>query len=367
VLAAAAVIPVARLPLVQDLENRLVDLRFSISAPRAPSAALAIAIIDEATLAADPESKPTTAYQDELAEVLGSAFTRGVTGVGLDLILPEFWNRSDAFVRFVLTHHDRLALALHTKDEKVYGRSFAEGLITAVLGPDQAARMFGFANLQQDRDGAVRVQTSGFTDLPGRWAPTLPSRITSILGERARQAPAAATTGWVDYRIDWRQIPTWSWKDLPEVLDSRPEEIEGRFLIVGSDIEGSGDSSYPLPHPEPLPDEAPGVIVQALMVETMIAGFPVDEPGAWVPVVAGLLLWPVLMLGLWARRVAAGVAATALFLALYAALGLGLFVWHSQLLELAAPLVTFGLASTAAVALRWKLPARPQPSSGRTR
>jgi CHASE2 domain-containing sensor protein len=183
-----------------------------------------------------------------------------------------------------------------------------------------------------------------------------------------RPAPAERVPeSWIDYRIDWRQIPRWSWRDLSTVVEGRPEELSGRFLIVGSEIEGLGDSSYPLPHPEGLPEDAPGVILQALMVETMLAGHPIRSHGDLVAVLASAMLLPLVLAVLYSRRTAVGVASILVFTASYVGLGSAAFVGWGRLVPLASPMIVFTLAAATAVGVRWQLPERPQRSTGRTR
>jgi len=354
---------------IQDLENRLVDSRFRHSAPRAPSPQLAIAVLDDASLDARPDLT-LIEYNEEFARVLGPAFAAGVVGVGLDFLAPKQWGESAIFERFVLEHSDRLVLGMHSDqdDQNLVGDEFAEGLITAALGEEGAAQLFGYTNLTLDRDGAVRRVPPGWIDNRGRWQPLLSARIASIVLGSEVPDEARDDAFWVDYRIDWRQIPRWSWSELELVIEREPEALTGRFLIVGSDIEGFADSSFPLPHPAGMPEHAPGVVLQALMANTLLDSRPIRGPLRWVTPVVACLMFPFVLMTLWSERALPSLSAWLLFVIGFAAAGYVLFLWHAVMVKLAPVLVVFPLAMAAGVALRWTLPARPVRSvSGRTR
>jgi CHASE2 domain-containing sensor protein len=354
---------------VKDLENRLVDSRFRHSASRAPSPQLAIAILDDASLDARPDLT-LIEYNEEFARILEPAFEAGVVGVGLDFLAPRKWRESALFERFVLEHSDRLVFGIHSDpdDGKLVGADVVAGFITVVLGEEGAARLLGWTNFPLDRDGAVRRIPPGWVHELGHWHPTLSARIASIILGSEIPEVGREQAFWVDYRIDWRQIPRWPWSELHLVIEQEPEALAGRFLIVGSDIEGFADSSFPLPHPAGMPAHAPGVVVQALMASTLLDGCPIRGPVRWLPPLVAVLMFPFVMLTLWSERAVPTVMAWLGLVVGFAAAGYLLFLLQGLMVELAPALVIFPLAVATAVAIRWKLPSRPvRSATGRTR
>ncbi len=352
---------------IKDLEGHLVDARFATSARRSPNAKLAIALIDDATLSADPERKNMVDYHSEVAEVCSQALAGGATGVGLDFLLLRSWGESPSFAHFMLEHHQRLALPAHydEKEDRLVGPEVAEGLVTAALGPELSGAMFGYSNVTQDKDGVVRRNRLGYRGGTGDWTPVFASRVTSIVtGQPPAQAPLDNEL-WLDYRIDWRQIPSWSWKELRAVLARNPHALSGRFLLVGSDLAGSAESIFPLPRLPDMPAEAPGVVVQALMVNSLLDNAPIRGFVLTPPLFATALMFPAMLLVLWLPRVTSGLTALAALALAFGVAAFLLFSWRAQVVPLGAPLVALALAAVTVVALRSRLPARPLITAGR--
>lgn len=349
---------------VEDLEGRLVDLRFRLAAPRLPSPRLALALLDDATLEADPSDRLIADYHDEVAEVLGKALEAGAVGVGLDVVtdLPS-WR--EALTPLLLEHHERVVLALHWdgERERYKGQELVEGSVTVVLGENAAAAMLGLVNLDQDRDGTVRRSRPGWRDAGAGVRPAFAARVATIASGSPLTTEAAEGPFWVDYRVDWRSLPHWSWHQLAEVIATRPEAVRGRFLLVGGDIEGYGDTGYPLPHRDGRLGAVPGVVVQSLIACTLLDGCPVRGPVLWVPASSCVLLFPLALAVLWWRSPAAALALCGAALLLHAVVALVLFIGAARVVPVAAVVVVYPLAIAVALALRWLLPSR---ADGRT-
>ncbi len=364
-LAAALAVVSSGWPVLEDLEGRLVDLRFGLSGARPPDDRLALALLDDATLDTDPARRRIVDYDQEVAAVLGRVLQAGALGVGIDMVLPDYWR--DAFEPLLLAYPDRVALALHwDRDTARYrGAELAEGPVTILLGPERAAGLFGLANLDQDADGVVRRMRQHLRDEGGVARPVFARKVASIVREAS---PDPGENGgqevdpgrfWVDYRVDWRSIPRWSWKDLAALAAERPDRLRGLFLMVGGDIEGYGDTAYPLSHPRGLPREAPGVVVQALLVNTLLDGQPLRGPVLWPSGLALAALLPLSLAVLWLRRLARALLLVGSALAAFAGLAFALFVAAQQVVPVAAVALVYPLAAAAALALRWRLPLRP--------
>lgn len=131
-------------------------------------------------------------------------------------------------------------------------------------------------NVLPDDDGYVRrvplgVETMGVT------RPSLPS----IVAER--QASAGETFA-IDYSIDPASVPRHSFIDLVEGRVPAAA-IAGKRIIVGATAIETGDR-YAVPRHGVLP----GVVIQALAAETLLAGPVPRDAGALLPLLAALAL-----------------------------------------------------------------------------
>jgi CHASE2 domain-containing sensor protein len=63
---------------------------------------------------------------------------------------------------------------------------------------------------------------------------------------------------------------------LPEVLEHEPGTFAGKLVIVGGDLAGSSDL-HRIPSRMGTPEAVPGVVLQALAVDTILSGYPVRE------------------------------------------------------------------------------------------
>ena len=198
----------------------------------------------------------------------------------------------------------------------------------------------------------------GWRDTEGGVRPTFAARVVEIIGGSPLPREAAEREFWVDYRVDWQAIPSWSWRELGGVIRRQPEALAGRFLLVGGDIEGYGDTSYPLPHRAGRPGEAPGVVVQGLIANTLLDGCPVHGPVWWVPVLSCSLLFPLGLAILWWRSPAVALALCAVALVAHLAVALALFMWGGAVVPVAAVAAVYPVAMAGTLALRWVLPSR---------
>ena len=195
--------------LLQGLEARSVDLRFAAAPARAPDPRLMLVVLDDASLEADPT--PLSGKADEFGRTLGRVFAAGARAVAIDLLLPREWSRSADFSRLVLEHEPRLTLgAASVPGGDTVGPECLAGLTAAALGPERAARLFGFVNLVEDPDGVVRRGRVRFRDAAGGERDSLPGRAArTFLGS----VPAGADPAfWIDHSADWRRLPRVSWK-----------------------------------------------------------------------------------------------------------------------------------------------------------
>ena len=206
-------------------------------------------------------------------------------------------------------------------------------------------------NVIPDSDGYVRriplgVETVGVT------RPSLPS----IVAER--QASAGETFV-IDYSIDPASVPRHSFIDL---IEGRvpAAAVAGKRLIVGATAIETGDR-YAVPRHGVLP----GVVIQALATETLLAGPVPRDAGALVPLLLALaLIAGTLRAGTRPVRCALFAVGTAALLAL-PLLGEAWFALSVRLAPALAALAVAGLGTLSLhIALRFRQRALVDQASG---
>ena len=357
---AALLLSLVQEPL-QALENRLVDARFRVAPARPPHPLLVVVLIDDATLAADPQ--PLIARSEEVAATLLQAVAQGAVGVGIDLLLPEQWSRSPTFADLVLRHSETLALAAFSPLEgPVVGPSAVSGVAAGVLGPSRVERIFGFVNLDEDDDGVVRRGRAAFRDVLGNRRPSFAARVAQILLARLPRDAVPPPEGryWIDFTLDWRRVERISWHHLAASLETEPERFRDRFVLVGADYAGSGDEAYRVPHPQGLPGEISGPLLQALSALTLLDGAPIREaPHGRTLFLAGFVAAAGAAALLLIRRLPLAGAVAIAAAAVWVAAAFALFLHGRILLPVSSFLAAHLTSIVIAAAARRQLPFSP--------
>jgi serine/threonine protein kinase len=360
VLAALVLVLGGRGSFLDHLENQTVDARFGFSSPRPPTSEILLLSIDEASLDADPT--PLLEKADQVGWVLRTAIEAGALGVAIDLLPSERWGESEEFARLMLEHPDRVVLAvMHGHDDRVVGSEVLGPLTMAALGPERARRLFAWVNLDLDEDGAMRRFRMAFLDQGGRWAPSFAARSAEVYLGRELAVTRPTARYWVDYTVDWRSWPKVSFKDAAAILEREPHRFSGRLVILGTEYAGTGDESFPVPHSSTLPARAPGFVLHALAVETIVQGCRLGG-GRRVAVSVVCLLAALLaagaalLLGRLRGLLVALVTASISYLALVALA----FYWLGWVLPVVAPVAAVLVSAVAAFGLRAVLPAPPR-------
>lgn len=340
---------------VQRLESLTVDARYAMAPARPPSGNVILLMLDDASLAADPVSPVQRA--DAFGRDLQRVIAAGARAVAVDFLLPASWSDSAPFTRLVLEHADRLTLAAYSSAAgDVVGPECIGGTTTVALGPERAAALFGFINLDQDADGVSRRARLHFRDLDGIPRPSFAARAALTFGTEGPPVHLQSEDErfWIDHRIDPAQFTRVSWKDLDVVLRQQPDVFRDRLVLAGADYAGSGDEPR-----VPIRERVPGVMLHAVSVETILDGFPVRSVrrGGLIllsAIVSGLLCGAALLL----RRTRRAIIVAAASLAWVVA-ALVLFAWGSLMTPLIVPLV-LGLAGSAiGLAVARRRPAHP--------
>jgi serine/threonine protein kinase len=327
------------LPPLPPVERRINDLRVRTSPGKTPDPRILLITIDEASLDSSPLSLADRA--DEIGRTLSGVFEAGADSVAIDLLLPAKWSTSESFSDLVLHHPESLTLAAFSApDGSLVGPECLDELTVAALGP-RTSQIFGFVNLDEDRDGAIRRGRLWFRDRSGSERPSWAARAAGWGQEQPRGF-------WIDTRIDWSRYSRISWRQVPIALRQSPGIFRDRLVLVGGEFHGSGDD-----YNRTARTVMSGLTLQALMVDTILAGMPLREPGrlrvlALAALAAGLAMAVVLC----TRRagpIAAWLAAAA---GLYLAVSFPVFWWTGLMLPVTSPLLLLLLGLLTATALQ---------------
>jgi len=287
-------------PLAANVENALADLRFRFVPARPPDDRIVLVSIDEPTLQADPTL--LTDKAEEMGTLLQKVMNAGPLGVGIDFLLPERWNQSPSFAKFVLANQDKLILASYvSQDGAILGSELLKGLIMAALGSEsRAERLLGFVNVEPDGDGRIRRASPGFPKADGSWIMSMPARAYALITGKELSPEVRKESLRLDYAIDGSKYRRVSWKDLPKILDDQPDAFRGRFVLVGGEYEGSQDV-HRVPRRAGLKaGEASGMIIQALTINTFLENRRIHEarpwPIAFLLAAAGMLFFSAILL-----------------------------------------------------------------------
>ncbi|MEO7271056.1 MAG: CHASE2 domain-containing protein [Vicinamibacterales bacterium] len=345
-----------RLPLVRGWEQWTVDARFALAGLRSPGPDIVLLLLDEAALQSDP--LPLAQRADQFGADLQRVFDAGARAVAIDFLLPASWSRSGPFTRLVVQHADRLTLAAFSSASgAVIGPEGVQGLITATLGQDRAASLFGFVNLDQDGDGVSRRARTSYRDGEGGWRPSFAGRAAASARRRDESALAAGTDGfWIDHTVDSGRFARVSWADLETTLRARPELFRNRVVLVGADYAGSGDQAV-----VPNRGTVAGVVLHALITETILSEYPVRPAGtAAITSAAGVTCAVLCAMVLLSRGSAWGLAPTLSTIAVYVGGALVVFRFARVVVPMAGPVLLWGTAAAAAWWLRRHRPPFPQ-------
>jgi serine/threonine protein kinase/CHASE2 domain-containing sensor protein len=361
--AAAIVLPLVLTPVwrsgvLQQLENRSVDARFLAAPTRAPDARLMMISLDESSLAADPT--PLTEKADEFGRELERVFAAGARAIAIDFLLPETWSRSKAFSDLILRHPEALTLgAFSSPGGIVIGPECLNALAAAALGPKRVSDLFAFVNLNEDSDGVSRRAHLSYLDQNGTqrdaWA------IRAVRNLDAALVPKTSSAVWIDHSVDWQRIERVSWKDLATTLEQQPDLFQDRLVLVGGDFVGFGGDYHRVPFRSDGAQGVSGLVLQALIANTILSGAPVREVAPFTfllgigLVVMTLMLAFLLSIG-WQRP--ALVVLTSV--PVYVGASFLLFLQMHVLLPLVGPMMTAAVAVALAFVLRTALPRFPE-------
>jgi CHASE2 domain-containing sensor protein len=342
-------------PCLSPVERRIGDWRVRMSPAKAPDPRILLITFDEASLDSSPLSLADRA--DEIGRTLSGVFAAGAQGVAIDFLLPAQWSTSSGFLELLLGHSRGLTLAVFSHpDGSVVGAECLDELTAAALGPQQASPLFGFVNLDEDRDGVIRRGRLWFRDRDGGQQPSWAARAASELRPELDWKGGTPRSFWIDTRIDWPRYSRISWRQVPTALRQSPGIFRDRLVLVGGEFRGSGDDYHRTARAA-----VSGLTLQALMVDTILAGMPVREPGKGLVLATAALAAALAMAGaLCGRRVGSATVWLILATGVYLAVSFPIFWWTGLMLPVTAPLLLLPIGLLAALALRRILPSAPE-------
>lgn len=264
----------SELRLAHMLEGRITDQRFALAPSTAANPNLMLVSIDDATL--DSDQRLLGERASEFAEMIDRIFASGAKAIAVDLLLPSRWSESQQFAKAVASHADRLVLALFSAPSgDVIGTECVNRLTAYMLGPQRYAALFGLVNLEEDEDRTIRRARLSYIDRGGGRRQSFASRSVEAAFPERISAIAAASPLWIDYSVPLRELTPISWKDVPARLSAAPALFRNRLVIAGATFAGSSDEHRA---PRVASDKlVSGQIVQAWIVNTILAGNPIHE------------------------------------------------------------------------------------------
>lgn len=343
-------------------ENWTINARFMAQPRQEPDPRILIVSVDDATLAADRTLIGERA--DEFARQLERVIAAGARGIAVDFLLPYSWSRSAAFSQFVLRHADNITLAAFSAPNgDTVGTECLAGLTAAALGPARLEPLFGLVNLDEDEGGVTRRARLFYRGRTGEkletWAARSVKNLTGRL-EPIQKPNSGSEIFWVNYAADWARFSRISWVDLPRQLTADPRTFEGRLVLVGGDFVAAGDDFHRVSAGGSAETAVSGIVLEALIVNTILSGFPFKEMQApWSLLILGMtsLLLIGAALCFSKRSEIAYVFGAAVLLSVLT--GFALFRWAGLILPLASLFLSALFALGSGLLLRSMLPAFP--------
>jgi len=334
------------LPACQSLEHRTRDFRFRLRPDHAPDPRIVLVSIDDATLAADQE--PLIARADEAGKYLERIFAGQPEAVGIDLLLPAQWSRSQAFQKLILRHSERLKLALlSTREGATLGVDCISPIVASVLGTGGVSKLFAFVNLE-DREPVRRARYS-YRDRASAQRPSLAAAVTG-------RNQTLDQVFWLDQSISLQALTRWSWKDVPHI---DPAIFHGRYVLLGAEYSGTEDV-YRIAERRGHSREISGLELHALIAATILEGSPIlDLSWTWTLLRRCLILTLSLALFLCAPRASLGACAALGAALVSVGIDLMVFRFGAILLPMAAEYASLCAGMGCAVLMRRQRPGFP--------
>lgn len=342
-------------PASAAVERRTVDLRLALASTRPPDPRILLIAVDEASLTED--SAPLASRADEFGRALEAIFDAGARAVAVDFVLPAQWSKSKPFSTLVLRHAESLTLAaFSTPGADSVGPECLGGLTAAALGPVRSSNLFGLVNLDQDPDGVIRRGRLRYRDETGAERSSWAARAARTLAPIDDQRPRVF---WIDETVQWTDYSRLAWRDVPAALQRTPGAFRDRLVLLGGDFVGSGDA-HRIISKDGSSTPVSGLVLQALMVDTILAGMPLREvSGLPVMLTFGLLTGLAVRAMLCLARPRRALLSVAGAMLTYFAIAQVAFLEARLLLPFTGPLLVAVIGLSLGTLVRGRLAAAP--------
>ena len=270
-------------PLVKEGDGRFLDAAFRLhqrlGARPAQGPEVVIVGLDEVSARAIPE--PLALYHRPLGQFMEAMALAGPAAVGLDIVLPEHsW---DQFVPGLDATLGRGLLRLKNKTHLVLGMTVDNQgprpvlpLFVTLAG----AKSFAFVQVAPDLDRVVRTYDNGLGE-DGRVVPTLAGELARPFGPRPRPGLIHFAVGRPFSYVPLGTVLAWLGNGQREDLQ---KAFAGKIVLLGSVIPFEDRFRLPVrlaAWEEPQNPDSPGVLLQAQIVRTLLAGASVQPLPAW--------------------------------------------------------------------------------------
>ncbi|WP_129794599.1 bifunctional diguanylate cyclase/phosphodiesterase [Sphingosinicella sp. CPCC 101087] len=236
-------------------------------------------------------------YHADLVDRLHAA---GVRSIAFDVDFSASSNAADdeAFAAALQRAGGGVILPTLRQPESAGSSRFVDNL---PVEPLRDHSFLALVNVVSDPDGMVRRMPLGL-ETAGVPRPSLASMIAEKPAEAGLSFP-------IDYSIEPASIPHHSFIDVLRGSVGA-EQLRGKRILIGATAIEMGDR-YPVPGHGVIP----GVVIQALAAETLLAGpVPVEASGLW-PLLLALILIPGVSRGSGSARLLGFLAGTLIILA----------------------------------------------------
>lgn len=214
----------------------------------------------------------------------------GARSIGFDVDFSSSSNpQDDAAMAAALRRADGAVMLATLRQQSSSGS--ADTVENVPIGPFSENAFLAAVNIFPDRDGQVRQMLLGL-DTGGVPRPSL----AALIAEREARIDRSFT---IDYSIDPATIPRHSFVD---VIRGRvpADALRGKRVLIGATAVENGDR-YAVPGHGVIP----GVVIQALAAETLLAGPPpIAATGGWSLTFALLVVAATMRRGRRPRRIA---------------------------------------------------------------
>ena len=340
----------------RNLDHRQADLAFGWMPARPTDPRIVLVTLGESTL--DEGSEYFFQQADNLTGRLGSILDSGVAGLAVDMLLPRRFSESQSLSKLVLTHQDRIVLALHLQEEGTpRGWDCLTDLTRAGLGSQERfEQVFGLVNFTPDEDGRIRSLQTSNPSQTGHFLEPMSVRLFHRLSSAA--AKNIPNPLHIDFSVDPRNFSQIDWAKVPEALNADPSFFKGKFVLVGVES-ASKEDVHAIPAIQGRAPEVSGIRIHALLLQTLLENRSTRYLPAWL---SALLAGPLAAFAawklLWERRIWQGLALAVASAAAGVALASGL--WLAGYFIAISGIIS-GLSSVVVISLllRRFMPSRP--------